>query len=545
MGRQYKSIITMLAFLMVFAFGGFLHVYFYGVDGATSLYQLYYCIVELLWGISVQRRIIDRRSRRLFFFIVILLVLFYILQAGRFAMFNYAPVTERYLWYGYYIVYTIVPCLFFMVADGINHEGEKRVRPICIIVYVISVLECGLVLTNDLHQIVFIFPGGVANAPDTYEYGGIYYLVVATEMILYLASMIIIFFKCRIKSCRRMIWMPMIFTVIGCTETVLSFVSHMTRINGVTVWSHSEVYSFLVMGNIESCISMGLISSNTYYNKFFALVKDPVLIKDKEKIIRFATISAKDGIEASDDMRVYTKSISGGVVSYGVDISELNRLNTELEEATERVKIRNEYLENQNDLKEEQLKLQTRNDIYDNIAQIVKPRLDKTLELSENKDDFEDTLAKIAFYNAYIKRRSNMELIRAESDSLSIKELSTAVNESVEYLKLSNIKGTALITGNKKYPVETIILLYEFFQYVTETYLDTLSEIYVTTRRAAGSLSLVINLGMQPSKGLIDTDWKKEELLARGGYITLLEEPEETTASILVKEGGDGNDDIR
>lgn len=125
--KKYSDITFLFTFALIFAFGGFLHVFFYGVDWTTSLFQLYYSVAVLLWGISIRRRIIEKRTKRLLLAIVLLLILFYMQQAGRYAMFNYAPVTERYIWYAYYIIYSLVPCLFLQVAIDMNRpEGEKR-----------------------------------------------------------------------------------------------------------------------------------------------------------------------------------------------------------------------------------------------------------------------------------------------------------------------------------------------------------------------------------------------------------------------------------
>lgn len=545
MRGEHRSIRTMLTFFAVFAFGGFLHVFFYGVDWTTSLFQLYYCIVVLLWGSSIQRRIVEKRIRVLMEAIVVFLILFFVLQAGRFAMFNYAPVARRYLWYMYYVVYAYVPCFFLQAALEMNFGEEDKLSSISISIFALATFECLLIMTNDLHRMFLTFPDGIANADSSYKYGLLYYYFLAMGMASYIAAIVIIFFKCRVKTCRKMIWMPIVFSVFGFTGIILSFVGGYPKINGIRVWADGEIFLFLVIGVIESCIDMGLIPSNMYYNSFFSLVNDPVLIRGNDGEIRYATRTAALGIEESDDKHVYTKNISGGTVSYGVDISALNKLNRDLDEATERIKIRNEYLAYQNDLKEEQLKLQTRNGIYDKIATIVKPELEITLKLSKSPEgeDFNKRLAKIAFYNAYIKRRSNMELLCADSKFISAKELSTAISESIEYLKLNSVRGMARITGWEELPSKMVILFYEFFQYVTEKCIDSLSEIFVTLRHKEGRYTL--NLVLKTEENDFDIAWKKEELMEYIGIINVSYEEDGTVVSISMEKGGCEDDDIR
>lgn len=544
MGKEYINLKVMIAFAVIFAFGGFLHVFFYGVDGTTSLFQLYYCVIALLWGNYIRQRIIEKRIKKLLSFIVLLLVLFFVQQAGRFAMFNYAPVTERYIWYAYYIIYTLVPCLFLQVGLEINRSEKGSVKIISHAVYVIAILEGILVLTNDIHRWVFIFPDGLANADTSYRYGVLYYVIIGTEMIFYLVSLGIIIYKCRVKTCRKQIWMPLVFSIVGVVGIILSFLDKSPQINGIRIWSHAESYMFLVIGVIESCIDIGLIPSNVYYNRMFWLVNVPGVVQDNNGRILFYTNSAQNGIEETDDLRVYTKNISGGTVSYGVDISSLNKLNRDLDEANEKVKIRNEYLNHQNDLKEEQLKLQTRNGIYDKIAGIVKPQLDKTLELSNNPDskDFEKKLAKIAFYNVYIKRRSNMELLCESSDTLPVKELATAVSESIEYLKLSGVLGMARINEEAVLQAESVILFYDFFQNTIENCLDSLSEMFVTLRHKGNRY--ILNLVLKTDEKNFDTDWKKDEIKKYDGKISVSDDEDGTVVSLSLEKGGD-DDDVR
>ena len=65
-------------------------------------------------------------------------------------------------WYGYYLFQLALPvALLYLTVISDRPEGEKHLlRPLWppLVVYVLSVL---LVMTNDLHQMVFRFvPGG-------------------------------------------------------------------------------------------------------------------------------------------------------------------------------------------------------------------------------------------------------------------------------------------------------------------------------------------------------------------------------------------------
>ena len=124
----------------------------------------------LLWKGTVSHRMIRRDVRRVVNVMSWLLVGWLLLR-----LFKYQLPQEgalcRMCWYGYYLFQLALPvALLYLTVISDRPEGEKHLlRPLWppLVVYVLSVL---LVMTNDLHQMVFRFvPGG--NWVSDYHYG--------------------------------------------------------------------------------------------------------------------------------------------------------------------------------------------------------------------------------------------------------------------------------------------------------------------------------------------------------------------------------------
>ena len=75
------------------------------------LYITLYCV----WGISLQRRIVNRTARRCLCGIASLMVFWFVIRTLKYNVF-YEPVLRRYSWYGYYVPLLAIPSLSVIAA---------------------------------------------------------------------------------------------------------------------------------------------------------------------------------------------------------------------------------------------------------------------------------------------------------------------------------------------------------------------------------------------------------------------------------------------
>lgn len=117
------------------------------------LYITLYCV----WGISLQRRIVNRTARRCLCGIASLMIFWFVIRTLKYDVF-YEPVLRRYSWYCYYIPLLSIPSLSVIAALKMRESENQKRRQWTGIFLVITVGVILLVMTNDLHQLVFRFP---------------------------------------------------------------------------------------------------------------------------------------------------------------------------------------------------------------------------------------------------------------------------------------------------------------------------------------------------------------------------------------------------
>ena len=118
------------------------------------LYITLYCV----WGISLQRRIVNKTARRCLCGIASLMVFWFVIRTLKYNVF-YEPVLRRYRWYGYYVPLLSIPSLSVIAALKMRESENQKRRQWTGIFLVITVGVILLVMTNDLHQLVFRWRG--------------------------------------------------------------------------------------------------------------------------------------------------------------------------------------------------------------------------------------------------------------------------------------------------------------------------------------------------------------------------------------------------
>ena len=533
---SYKTINTkyITIFFGAFLIGGLLHVALYGIDFFDCISQMYYSAMALVWAVTIQKRVSDRRIRNRLLVTVSLMLLMFMLQICSYKLLGEELNPLRYSWYGYYIPVILAPFFMYRIAIlvGTGEDTHPKVNPV---ITVFSVILPLMVMTNDIHQFVFKFPGGTKQGYYANSHGIGFYLIYVWVTVLFIWSLAIIVGKCRVMAAQKQAWLPVALALIGGIAEIIHMLG-ILKISGKSIWNMGEIFFFWVFGFEESCIAIGLIPANTGYMRLLDFTDKAIVIADSEGNINYRSRKALDILEDTENVLTFTEEISGGTVSWAVDMSKIYSLNRQIEETTEQIESRNEYLHTQNDLKTEQSKLDARNNLYDNIANILNPQIKeikKLLETSQD-DDFDDKLRHIAVLNAYIKRRSNMELLRADKDILSLKELYTAIAESCEYLKLCKVETMVSLVPDKLLPADIVILVYDFFENVVENHLEKLESVFVTLNFTDNELKL--RLLVNGGEILLDENWRKKELEQFGGKISLSSEDSDTLIVFCLKD---------
>ena len=131
-----------------------------------------------VWGVSLHRRILQNQTRRYLTAIAGLMVLWLALRTVKYSIHNVDA--ARYLWYLYYLPMLLIPTLSISVAMALGKPEDYRLPGWLRLLYIPTFVLLALVLTNDIHQLVFRFPDGLMSDRE-YSYGIGYYVVAGWE----------------------------------------------------------------------------------------------------------------------------------------------------------------------------------------------------------------------------------------------------------------------------------------------------------------------------------------------------------------------------
>lgn len=525
----------MISFSVFFIIGGILHVLLRTADFADCFSQLFYGVMVLAWGMLVKGQIIDKRMRAIYWQIVIVLEMYFLLQICRYRL---ADANNRHLWYAYYIPMLVIPLLFFYLTFFINRPQETR-RHHYALFSIPTVVLAILIMTNDYHQLFMRLDKMGTDSLSLSNAGILVYFYYVYSYGLLVVAFVVLFRKCQVSISKRKV-MQLVLILVLCLFLLISYATPISpRINGTRLWNIGEIFAICNIFILEACMQVGLITVNTRYNWIFQNADIPAVIQDADGRRVYQTKGGEAVFVPSEDSLINTSNISGGCVSWVVDLSAVNALNRQITETIEQINARNHYLKTQNSMMEEKAAIDARNRVYDRIAQTVSAQLAKIDEqLADEQTDFSQRLRKIVVYNAYIKRRSNLELLRESGEIISSGEIGTAIRESVNYLQLNqmNVSFSFLIDGD--IAVDAAILAYDFFEKVAEYVLDKISMLSIIVAEKDGIISLRMLTDI-PDCSFID-GWSSDELIACNGRIVKTENGKDSILALFFERGGDG-----
>ena len=234
----------------------------------------------------------------------------------------------------------------------------------------------------------------------------------------------------------------------------------------------------MYMGLWEGCIRIGLIPSNTGYNRLFEITYINAKMESADGKTVYHSIDYSD-TEGNVDYSRKTYTIKGGSVTWSEDISALNRLNHDIEDVTELIEGENDLIEAENKFIAEKITSETQNRLYDKIAQHTHPQLVKIDEIMNGSDELENKIERCLLLGTYVKRCSNLMLAADNSRTLPTKELYLSIKESIEQMGFLGIVCELSVGEMKELSPGKIITAYDVFEAVIESVMDKASALFV------------------------------------------------------------------
>lgn len=463
------------------------------LENISSLYLLALTICMFLYYyLRVAQHYMLRRLMLSLAFMEILLI---VLRGIKYSVFGSVFFLARYSWYLFFIPMLFIPVLLFYISLYVNVKDEQRIRKRWGWVRTVTVILILLVLTNDLHQMVYQFNPGFENWDRDYSHGWVFAAVTAWEYGFYIVAIIVLVAKCRVTKVRNQAWLILIPFLLGVIIIVLKFTDMMPKINGISATQYPEALCCMVAGVLECCMQLGLIPTNENYKGLMKKTSIPVQITDFDGNVIYKSDAAQELTEeqfsAPDNSRtgehtiLRRMDIPGGYGFWQNDVTELDRINAELEETGETLADESELIRLQNELKEKQAAIEQRTMVYDMIARNTQRQSLAISRISELALHSADTALKdkyrkhIALLGAYIKRFANLMLLSSESKTVSAGELGISVAEILRYLNMYGVPGELLNTAEGNAPAGEVFAAFEAFELLLECNLEDLRGVFV------------------------------------------------------------------
>lgn len=482
----------------------------YYAEVLSFVRALIYIGLLAAWGISVQTRIIQTQVRRYLLVIAGLMLLWLTLRTVKYN--TYHMTAERFLWYGYYLPMLFIPVLAVLVALSLGKPENYRLPKWTHFLYLPSALLFLLVLTNDLHQLVFFFPTGVLSTRE-YDYGIGYYVVLAWMVLCAAAALVIILAKCRIPQSRRYLWLPVVpfALALGYCAAYIKGVYWVWLLAGDLTVS----MCLIITAIFESCIQCSLIQSNTHYAELFHASTIGALITDRDFSVACAAenarsvdsqtlmAAAESPVVTADGIRISEAPIRWGHVFWEDDISPMLAVLKELDDTREELQSYGSILQAENAQKARRKKLEEQERLYRAMQEkaaapaVRLSNLAKALQGVQDADAARFLLWKMTVIGAYLKRRSNLIFLADRDGMVPVSEVALCLNESMDNLRLHVRRCASRLDFEGELRLETAAALYDFFEAAIELAMDDLSgaAANVTRKEDACVLSLMLQCG--------------------------------------------------
>jgi hypothetical protein len=464
------------------------------------------------WGLSVRQRIVQKQVRRYLTGVSLLLILWFTLRSEKYFIF-WQPNVIRYLWYLYYLPMLFIPTLALLIAMSLGKPDKYKLPKSVWLLFAVSGALLILVLTNDLHQLVFSFSKNADIWSDeSYGYGVCYFAVIGWQVLCAAAALVVMLFKCRLKN-RKLRFLPVIPLIVSLNYLVLNYIGipwQKELFGDVTAFQ-----SLMYMLCFEACIACGYIHSNSRYADLFASsVGTSAQITDMSFNVRYAAMDTKpisrekmmhaiqSPVTLADGLNLHTMPIGGGYAVWTEDVSALLEARENFEGLAEELAERNEILRYEYKREARRRRVEEQNRLYDLLRCTTQAQINRISTLTKEYQKINKTeptraktlLAEIAVLCSYIKRRKHLTLLADRDCSVAIAELVGAFTESLQALTLLTVRTTFFADSRLSVlPGKSAAEIFDFYEQVIESDLENISSIQVSLAYVEG-LRLSVNI---------------------------------------------------
>lgn len=428
-----------------------------------------YCLVAIILSVVMFGAIIKTIDKKIKVYFIILFCLFaFWLGIKIFDKVSAFNDNNDYTWYLLYIPLLFIPSMWFITNNQIYIKNKTYKKVVAIISFAISLALFLLVLTNDFHELVFIFPeGSTGSHTSNYEYNIGYFIIYAFIFLEILTTIVLFYiFSTKKTSLKQQVLPSLVILLVLVYSILYAFADiYIPYLSDMTL-----VYTILGTMLVYVSMKCGLVKNSGAYFEFFETCNVPLAIVNEKQDIEYQNTQYRKQ-KANSNMLLEKQKLNSGTLLVLDDVEKLKTLQKELKAENEKLEYINKILENKKEILQKEKQIKQHALLLDKVEKRIKNKrfiLEKLLnelptEITQsNKNQTKETLNEIKIIVGYLKRKTSLILLAEQKQEITKDELKLLFNESFNDLKCLNING-GIGLDEKPVPVSIANKFYDIY----------------------------------------------------------------------------------
>ena len=502
---------TRQLYLMIFVFAIIIAAYscrllaWFNIGGNYPSYvrAALYLLLFVLWGYSLDQRIIQKPVLHCLRLMDVLMLIWLTLRTLKYEVVTDMTVA-RYLWYLYYLPIIFIPLLGVYIAIFLgkseNYQLSKKS-------WLLSLIPAALflaVITNDLHQQVFVFESGIPGVPDNkvFFHRPVYFVILVWVVGCVCFSIVQLLKKTRLPSIGKRRMMPFVLSCVMLLYGVFYLLGFQVVRD---VFGDMNVMFCLFYAAIyESCIHCRMIQSNTGYVELYEATTLASCIADQNGHILLHSRTAGENmvcpqegesIVCPDGMRISVAPVKDGFVIWGDNVQHLTELRARLDENKRKKENNKKKLKDAYLVQKQLYELTEKNHIYDELEEKHKKQTERIKELLEQcrnakPPKMREHMKEILLLGTYIKRSANLYFLSQEYEKLPQQELRLTIDELVRAMNSCEVECGVVYLTTKPIASKEVERLFELLKTITEMTIRELHSLFISVSDQEMNLSV-------------------------------------------------------
>ena len=498
-------------YLMIFVFTLIIAAYscrllaWFNIGGNYPSYvrAALYLLLFVLWGYSLDQRIIQKSVLHCLRLMDVLMLIWLTLRTLKYEVVTDMTVA-RYLWYLYYLPIIFIPLLGVYIAIFLgkseNYQLSKKS-------WLLSLIPAALflaVITNDLHQQVFVFESGIPGVPDNKVvfHRPVYFVILVWIVGCVCFSIVQLLKKNRLPSIGKRRMMPFVLSCVMLLYGVLYLLGFQVVRD---VFGDMNVMFCLFYAAIyESCIHCRMIQSNTGYVELYEATTLASCIADQNGHILLRSRTAGEdmvcpqegeSIVCPDGMRISATPVKDGFVIWGDNVQHLTELRARLDENKRKKENNKKKLKDAYLVQKQLYELTEKNHIYDELEEKHKKQTERIKELLEQcrnakPPKMREHMKEILLLGTYIKRSANLYFLSQEYEKLPQQELRLTIDELVRAMNSCEVECGVVYLTTKPIASKEVERLFELLKTIMEMTISELHSLFISVSDQEMNLSV-------------------------------------------------------